>query len=70
MSMNTTQGLLRLRFSPELMGWVLTLGKAFLGVFQDKPEAEAHFQEVSEMLDLDEATNRFEYNQGASENTL
>ena len=67
MSVTTTQGLLRLRFSPELMGYILTLGKAFLGVFQDKPEAEAHFQEVSEMLDLEtEAANRFSYNQGAS----
>ena len=66
MSMNTTQGLLRLRFSPELMGWVLTLGKAFIGLFLDKVEAEAHFTEVSDMLDLETgAANRFEYSQGA-----
>ena len=66
MSVTTTQGLLRLRFSPELMGWVLTLGKAFIGLFLDQVEAKAHFEEVSEMLDLEAHADRYAYDQGVN----
>ena len=60
MSVSTAQGQLKLYFSPSFLGWVLCLGKAFLGVFPDKEVGLAHFYEVRGMLQ-DEEQDRWEY---------